>query len=61
MVVPSGHDNTEKEMETTLTYERDLYQNWQLSHHHLFRNREWSDGSRLRGNQRGKSTNTATS
>lgn len=50
-------------METTLTNEGDLYQNWQLSHHHLFRYREWANGSRLGGNQRGtsKSNNTATS
>lgn len=57
----SGHNNTEKEMETTLTYEGDLHQNWQLSHHHLFRYREWANGSRFGGNQRGKSNITATS
>lgn len=48
-------------METTLTYEGDLHQNWQLSHHHLFRYREWANGSRFGGNQRGKSNITATS
>lgn len=35
-------------------YEGGLYQNWQLSHHHLFRYREWANGSRVGGNQRGQ-------